>query len=547
MKETAPIFLPQLPNEIVTDARKTRLCAYAVALEGWRRGLKLKWYTKDSEHFQDMVVFGVNPPGRLFSLSSDTATHYFFRTRGDLVPNEAVEIGSEKDDTKIHLDKADVPVPKGRGFSPETLDEEIISYGRSLGYPLVLKPTDGSLGAGVVTNIQDEQELIKALEYVREELEYEEVVVEQYVTGEEYRLYVVEDKVVAAYNRVAANITGDGEHTINELIDLKNRQRKRNARLYSCLIEIDVEIIEFIEAAGYTLESVPEKGEKIYLRQKTNVSSGGDPIDVLDDLSDDIKEIAINALKAVPGLKHGGVDIIINEGNVSHHPAVVIELNPTAQIGGALYPLKGESRNIPAAIIDYYFPETKGMDTTDSNVYFELTTVLEPLENRSAVEVEVNQAPQGKMYAKRYIVSGTVGRQSYHQWLKKQALDHGLHGHVKNLYYGKIEILVAGTDKDDVARFKQIIEGNPDKSKIDKIKEETYDGFIKVGFDVEESHQPSDLRSVDTALKKMAKDLRRKEKEKYQTEKRNRYIAASNSWKFTTPIRKVGKMLKKDK
>src|SRR5699024_8285030 len=310
---------------------------------------------------------------------------------------------------------------------------------------------------------------------------------------------------------------------------------------------IDVEIIEFIEAAGYTLESVPEKGEKIYLRQKTNVSSGGDPIDVLDDLSDDIKEIAINALKAVPGLKHGGVDIIINEGNVSHHPAVVIELNPTAQIGGALYPLKGESRNIPAAIIDYYFPETKGMDTTDSNIYFELTTVLEPLENRSAVEVEVNQAPQGKMYAKRYIVSGTVGRQSYHQWLKKQALDHGLRGHVKNVYYGKLEILVAGTDKDDVAGFKQIIEGNPDKSKIDKIKEETYDGFIKVGFDVEESDQPSDLPSVNTALKKMAKDLRRKEKEKYQTEKRNRYIAASNSWKFTTPIRKVGKMLKKDK
>lgn len=547
MKEIAPIFLPQLPNEIVTDARKTRLCAYAVALEGWRRGLKLKWYTKDSEHFQDMVVFGVNPPGRLYSLSSDTTTHYFFRTRGDLVPNESVEIGSEKDDTKIYLDKADVPVPKGRGFSPETLNEEIISFAQSLGYPLVLKPTDGSLGAGVVTNIQSEQELIKALQYVRAELEYEEVVVEQYVTGEEYRLYVVDDKVVAAYNRVAANITGDGVHTINELIERKNRQRKRNARLYSCLIEIDVEIIEFIEAAGYTLESVPEKDEKIFLRQKTNVSSGGDPIDVLDDLSDEIKDIAINALKAVPGLKHGGVDIIVNEGDISHHPAVVIELNPTAQIGGALYPLKGESRNIPAAIIDYYFPETKGMDTTDSKVYFELTTVLEPLENRSAVEVEVNQAPQGKTYAKRYIVSGTVGRQSYHQWLKKQALDHELHGHVKNLYYGEIEVLVAGTDKEKVDNFKHVIEDHPGQSKIEKIKEESYDGYIKVGFEVDESYKPSDLRSVDTALKKMAKDLKRKEKEKYQTEKQNRYIAASNSWKYTTPIRKVGQLVKKRK
>src|SRR5699024_11343271 len=119
--------------------------------------------------------------------------------------------------------------------------------------------------------------------------------------------------------------------------------------------------------------------------------------------------------------------------------------------------MKAEFSNIPADIIDYYFTDNKGIDTTDSNVYFELTTVLEPLENRSAVEVEVNQAPQGKMYAKRYIVSGTVGRQSYHQWLKKQAIDHRLHGHVKNQYYGIIEILIAGIDKEDVARFKQII------------------------------------------------------------------------------------------
>lgn len=71
MKEKQGISLPQLTNEIVKNARKTRLDAFAVALEGWRRGLKLKWYTKDSEHFDDMVIFGVNPPGRLFSLSSE--------------------------------------------------------------------------------------------------------------------------------------------------------------------------------------------------------------------------------------------------------------------------------------------------------------------------------------------------------------------------------------------------------------------------------------------------------------------------------------------
>src|SRR5699024_2388127 len=184
---------------------------------------------------------------------------------------------------------------------------------------------------------------------------------------------------------------------------------------------------------------------------------------------------------------------------------VVIELNPTAQIGGALYPLKGESRNIPAAIIDYYFPETKGMDTTDSKVYFELGSVLEPLENRSAIEVEVTHAPQGKVYAKKYVVSGTVQRQSYHQWIKKQALDRGLHGHIKNLYYGEIEILIAGTDKEDVSDFKHIIDGNPDLSTVKKIKEETYNGMVKIGFEINETYQISTLQSVETALKKMEK------------------------------------------
>src|SRR5690625_4809375 len=90
VKNIRGVSLPQLPNEIVVNARRTRLDSFAVALEGWRRGLKLKWYTKDSDHFQDMIIFGVNPPGRLFSLSSADRTHYFFRTRCDIVTNEAV-------------------------------------------------------------------------------------------------------------------------------------------------------------------------------------------------------------------------------------------------------------------------------------------------------------------------------------------------------------------------------------------------------------------------------------------------------------------------
>lgn len=540
MKEKQGISLPQLTNDIVKNARKTRLDAFAVALEGWRRGLTLKWYTKDSEHFDDMIIFGVNPPGRLFSLSSDERTHYFFRTRGDKVSNEAVEVGSEKDDTKEWLDKAGVPVPQGKGFPAEATDNEILGYANTLGFPLVLKPTNASLGNGVVINIQNEQAFIKAIDYVRNELGYGEIVVEQHVEGKEYRVYVVDGKAIGAYNRVPANIIGDGTHNIEELIDLKNDERKRNARLNSCLIEMDKEILEFIESNDYTLESIPKKAEQIYLRQKTNISSGGDPIDVTDKMPEHYKEVAVNALKAVPGLYHGGVDLIVN-GN----KAVVIELNPTAQIGGILFPLKGKSRNIPGAIIDYYFPETKGMDTSDSQVYFDLIDVLEPLENRSAVEVEVTPAPMGKLHAKRFVVSGTVQRNSYHRWLKKQAMDRSLHGYVKNMVFDEIEIVVAGTNKSDIDAFKKIIDQYPQSSKVKDITEEDFHDPVMVGFEIAEVYNTSSLKSTQFALRKMEKDLKHMTKQKNRIEKDNRQILASTSWRYTESLRKLGVFVKR--
>lgn len=544
MNESSSITLPQLTDDIVEKARKTRLCAYSVALEGWRRGLQLKWYTKDSEHFDDMIVFGVNPPGRLFSLSNGERTHYFLRTRGDKVTNEAVIIGSEKDDTKVLLEKKGVPVPKGKGFKAKATDEEILNYADKLGYPLVLKPTDGSLGWGVITNIQSLEELSENLIYVRQELGYDKVIIEQYVVGAEYRFYVVEDQVVAVYNRIPANITGDGKHTIEELITLKNLERRRNPRLNSCLIEIDVEIIDFIGANRYTLATILPKGELLYLRQKSNVSIGGDPVDATDDVSDEIKQIAIDALKAVPGLTHGGVDIIINDGHVSKEPAVVIELNPTAQIGGILFPLEGKARNIPGAIVDYYFPETKNTDTSDSKIYFDLTNVLEPLENRSAIEVKVMPAPMGKLYRKQFIVSGNVQRQGYHEWLKKQALDHGLHGYIKRLYYDEIEIVVGGIDKEAVNNFKNFITQPQKNANIIKLREFNWEKAIKVGFEIDERYHTANFRSASTALRILNRDLTRMQREKYQITKVNGYILKSSSWKLSAPLRKIGAILK---
>ncbi len=102
MEDNNKEWLPHLSSEIVSEAHGNLLDAYAVSLEGWRRGLTLRWHAKDSEKFSEMKTWFVDNPGQLFSLSSKERTHYFFRTRGDKVTNEAVEIGKDKEKTNRH-------------------------------------------------------------------------------------------------------------------------------------------------------------------------------------------------------------------------------------------------------------------------------------------------------------------------------------------------------------------------------------------------------------------------------------------------------------
>src|SRR5690625_1635403 len=159
MEQENAQWLPHLTQEVVADARGWNLDAYIVALEGWRRGLTLKWHAEGSGNFKDMRTWFVDSPGRLFSLSSEDKTQYFFRRRGDKVTNEAVDKGSDKEQTKIILAEKNIPTAKGQQFSSQDSDETIVAYANKVGYPLVVKPTNASFGRGVVTNITNEQAL----------------------------------------------------------------------------------------------------------------------------------------------------------------------------------------------------------------------------------------------------------------------------------------------------------------------------------------------------------------------------------------------------
>lgn len=534
MEEINTEWLPHLSNDIVSEVRGNFLDAYVVSLEGWRRGLTLKWHTKDSGKFKDMYTWYVDRPGQLFSLSSKEKTHYFFRSRGDKVANDAVEIGRDKEQTKEVLKEAGVPVPDGRQFAEETTDEAIMAYAESIGYPVVLKPTDGSFGRGVVSNITSAGELEHALREVRTELNYRDVIVEQYIPGGDYRLYVVGDEVVAAMNRIPPNVTGDGTHTIQELIDIKNELRDENPRLVSCPIKVKRELKEYLGRKGYTVNTVPEDGERIFLSDKANISIGGDPVDVLDTLSLDVKETAVQAIEAVPGLTHGAIDMIVNEGQ-GH----VIELNPTSQLGGLLFPIKGEPRDVPSAIIDHYFPETKDTTIDRKRTYFDYHDVLDPLQARDASTTTVTPTPADKIYAKKYTVIGNVQNIGYHRGLRKHAFERYLHGFVMNMENGDIEVVVAGTDPDMVDDFENGLWEDEERAQVIEVRQEVYNDPIKMGFEIK-----ADLKTQLRELKAYKQELDILEFERKQAEVERRKFHSSTSWRMTLPVRIVGGIIK---
>lgn len=519
-------WLEHLPTEVIQNIQGNYLDAYVVALEGWRRGLTLKWHTKDSEAFKHIKKWYVDQPGQLFSLHSDKRSHYFFRTRGDLISKEAVEIGMNKETTKLMLSNAKVPVPEGRQFTKIHSRNEIIQFIDQLGYPVVIKPTDGSFGRGVFSDIKTKSEVHLALEYLYNDMKETDIIVEKYIPGKDYRIYVVNDKVVGAILREPPNIKGDGINNIEALIKEKNELRRPNPRLSGCPIILNDEIVDYIKRYNYTINSVPKPNEIVYLSDKGNVSIGGDPIDVLDELSEDIKKIAVQALRAIPDLYHGAVDIISADNKTGY----VLELNPTAQIGGLLFPLCGKPRDIPKMIIDFYFPETSNHPIC-YNMYFDYSKVLKPLERNMAHESTVKTISPENIVIKEILLTGHVNELNLHQYFRKECVARGIDGKLKETKTNHISLVIAADAKEIDQFINKVIKQISD---IKIVEISNYNKPIKAGFEIENVHDNL-IRTLNEKQQKVT-DLQLKQKRLS-----NQYskMLQSTSWKITKPLRLI--------
>lgn len=542
-REWLPHLVDSVPNSVSGD----RLSIYSIALEGWRRGLDVKFY---NVKYRNKVIIR-------YSLFNGSKEIKFSYSTGPDVTRKAREICASKILTKRYLSEAKIPVPKGEKFDGSVNDEEIVEYADSIGYPVVLKPSGGKMGRGVIPNIKSESELKKSLTRVRGELGYKSVIVEEFVTGEEYRIYVIDGKVIGAMNRIPPNIIGDGTSTIRQLIKEKNKRRDNIPSVRGRPIKIDKETRKNIKQAGFTLDSVLPKDQRLFVKKTSNISAGGDPVDATDELPDHIKQVAVDAVKAIPGLVECGVDLIFDK---NRNTGKIIELNTSVGLGGHLFPLEGKARDIPKALIDYYFPETVSQRNELLNkLYFDFTKVTSLLKDSTLTEVTLPKAPIQNFNIKGFRVYGHIKGVGYMTWVKKNARYLDLSGFVKGKSDGSVFIVVAG-DGNNISKFKNLLlKDRPRRAKVREVKETEWNKPVEIGFEIiKENQKQANKLNVEQKLEKKLKNVEEKnkileEKLREMTRQKDRYrkeyqkVLSSNSWKWTKPMRKLGSLIKGDK
>ena len=269
--------------------------------------------------------------------------------------NIAVDIAGDKEETKLLLGAAEIPVPKGTVIKTEAaLDEAIEKFG----YPLVIKPINGNHGKGNTTNIINREQAIKAFEaanaYSRN------VIIERFITGYDFRCLVINNKFICAALRTPASVVGDGLHNIQWLIDETNKDPRRGFGHEKVLTQITIDQFtqKMLDDAGYTLETIPAKGERVLLKPTANLSTGGTSNDVTDEVHP-ANVFMFERIAKIIGLDICGIDIMAIDLKtpVVENGGVVLEVNAAPGFRMHIEPAEGLPRNVAEPVVDMLFPK----------------------------------------------------------------------------------------------------------------------------------------------------------------------------------------------
>ncbi len=306
-------------------------------------------------HARGIPTRRLAPDCSLIQLGHGAAQRRIWTAETDRTGAIAETIAKDKDLTRTLLQSMGVPVPDGR---PVADAEDAWAAAGEIGAAIVIKPQDGNHGRGVATNLTTREQVRTAFANARAESEH--IIVERYAPGEDYRLLVIGDRLIAAAHRSPAQVVGDGRSTVVQLVDEVNQDPRRGDEHATVLSKIYIDAVALMVLAeqGYAAESVPPAGTIVLIRRNANLSTGGTATDVTDEVHPEIAACAVDAARAV-GLDVAGVDIVARDIGrpLQEQGGVIVEVNAGPGLRMHLEPSAGKPRPVGEAIIDSVFPD----------------------------------------------------------------------------------------------------------------------------------------------------------------------------------------------
>ncbi len=289
---------------------------------------------------------------------------YFRYSSLDLNPLGSSEIAKDKDYANFFMKSMGYPTVPGKTFfsnhwakaigSPKRNINAAYKYAKKMGFPVFVKPNSGSQGVGV-SLVCNRREFYMAMRYI---FERDRVgLVQKPLSGKDYRIVVLDKKVISVYQRIPLSVTGDGKSTIRQLLQKKQMGFVASSRDTNIKMK-DPRIERKLKHQGLRLSSVVKKGERIYLLDNANLSTGGDSVDVTKNVHHGFKKIAVTLTKDM-GLRLCGVDLMVS-GDISESPQTywVLEINS-------------------APGLDHYVKGGKAQEKIVENLYLEVLKSME--------------------------------------------------------------------------------------------------------------------------------------------------------------------------
>ena len=360
-----------------------------------------------------------------------------------------------KDITKEMLRGAGLSVPDGGLFAPHQ-EDEAWTFATALGVPVVVKPTHGSGGVGVTSDIKSRDHFSLAWKVARD-AKTKPIIVEEHICGLDFRLFVIGNHVRAAVWRVPAYVEGDGKTPVEGLIGNKNQARRANPLLGAKPIRLTSMILRNLEDQRLGPTSVLPEGQRVYLHLVANLGGGGESVDVTEIIHPDFAEIAVRACRTLPGAHHCGIDLLAEDITrpACQQTWAICEVNTCPEIAVHHFPAVGMPRDAAGDLIEHLFPGSHLLE--------------ERLWRKACIEIV-----------------GEVTGVGFRKWLRRVANLRGITGWVRNVAERQVEAVLCGPPhavENAISRCRI----GPGRAKPSEVTVSEYDGAISSRFTIRPS------------------------------------------------------------